>query len=715
MRRAPDLRIALALCLIFLTAQAPAPTAQKQDDHSGVISFLVASDIRQTADGSPGLIEIVDHAATLKSKPAFIVAVGNVTNSGLASEYSALDAGVKHAKELGITVYALPGSNDVSGLAEGKDRFTHTFGKMYQSFDLNSAHFILLDSTVALHSLGHLDKLELEWLDRDLKRTRLEAPIFVFLYHSVGQQSPADRPLDNEYELLSRLKGRNVAAIFCGGSGNDVMWNANGVALFSNRSARNGSVYHVSLSQLLVSVDRENLTVPGKPEHTASLATAPKSKGSQMKVVWDDPDNPYLERRRPAATLSPRAVSDNPDKEKAVYRIDSGPWKPLIKDRRDIWSETFATKEISIGIHTADILLTTSNDQRDSDELIFEVERDHLEPTRKWAIDLPDSIQSSPILAGDTVFVTCNDGKLYALNAQTGKRRWLFAAKAAIVASPILSNDVLYFGSADKTFYAVEALSGRIKWHMDTEGPILAAAACARGVVCFGTGSAVYGLDMETGVQRWNLPAAAPFESAAATDGDAFYLGDCSGTCWAFDATSGTERWHVKPAAKTLFSGISSPCVLNGSVYYAPGDGMLHCLDAVHGSETWAKQAPVGEDAILAASPEVCGTSIIVCGSGKLGTVYSFNGASGALQWHTDIGQTIEASGVRPAPNGLSLALMGVRGRCAVLNASKGNPLWGYELGPGNIFSTPAYDGSQLYTTTMDDDVQAINGPGVGK
>ena len=263
MRRAPDLRIALAFSLIALTAQAPVPSARKQDApiqdaHSGVISFLVAADIRQTADGGSGLAELVDHAAALKSKPAFIVAVGNVTDSGLSAEYGALDAGVKHAKDAGITVYALPGSRDVSGLAEGKERFSHTFGKMYQSFDLNSAHFILLDSTMALRGQGHLDKIELDWLDRDLKRTRQEAPIFVFLYHSVGQQSPAERPLDNDYDLLTKLKGRNVAAVFSGDADKDAMWNTNGITMFTERSAREGSVYHVALSQLLVGVDREN-------------------------------------------------------------------------------------------------------------------------------------------------------------------------------------------------------------------------------------------------------------------------------------------------------------------------------------------------------------------------------------------------------------------------------------------------------------------------
>ena len=385
MRRAPGLRIALAFSLIALT---PATLAQKQDEHSGLISFLVASGIQQGAESRSSIAELVDRAAALKVKPSFIVAVGDVTNTGSSTEYAALDLGMKHAKESGVTIYALPGSRDVSGVAEGKERFTRAFGKMYQSFDLNSAHFILLDSTVALRGLGHLDKTELDWLDRDLKRVRPEAPIFVFLYHSIGRQSPAERTLDNEFDLFSKLKGHNVVALFSGDAGKDAMWSTNDITMFTSRPVLEGSIYNVALSQLIVNVDRIDLSSPAaKPVHMATSPAATKIKGSQMRVIWDDPDIPYLERRRPAATLSPRVVADNPDKERAQYRIDSGPWKPLTKDRRDIWSETFPTKDISIGIHTADVWLTTSNDQRDEDELIFEVERDSKEATRKWAIN----------------------------------------------------------------------------------------------------------------------------------------------------------------------------------------------------------------------------------------------------------------------------------------------------------------------------------------
>ena len=54
---------------------------------------------------------------------------------------------------------------------------------------------------------------------------------------------------------------------------------------------------------------------------------------------------------------------------------------------------------------------------------------------------------------------------------------------------------------------------------------------------------------------------------------------------------------------------------------------------------------------------------------------------------------------------------MGLRGKCSILDTANGKKLWGYELGPGNIFSTPSYDGKTLYTVTMANDVQAINAP----
>jgi len=53
-----------------------------------------------------------------------------------------------------------------------------------------------------------------------------------------------------------------------------------------------------------------------------------------------------------------------------------------------------------------------------------------------------------------------------------------------------------------------------------------------------------------------------------------------------------------------------------------------------------------------------------------------------------------------------------VRGTVSVHNTQDGKVLWQYELGPGNIFATPEYDGETVYAATMANDVQGLNPPG---
>ena len=93
----------------------------------------------------------------------------------------------------------------------------------------------------------------------------------------------------------------------------------------------------------------------------------------------------------------------------------------MTKDARDIWRDVFPTKPISVGVHSAIVRLTTSNNVALTDELIFEVERSAQEPTRRWALDLDGPIQSSPQLLGDTLYVSALDGHCYALSTERGK------------------------------------------------------------------------------------------------------------------------------------------------------------------------------------------------------------------------------------------------------------------------------------------------------
>lgn len=93
----------------------------------------------------------------------------------------------------------------------------------------------------------------------------------------------------------------------------------------------------------------------------------------------------------------------------------------------------------------------------------------------KWAFAFPNAIQarSQPAIAGDTVFVGSQSGRVYALDAKAGCVRWTFRASAevrtAIVVSPWNAGDndarpQIFFGDILARAYAVDARSGELLW-----------------------------------------------------------------------------------------------------------------------------------------------------------------------------------------------------------------------------------------------------------
>ena len=62
---------------------------------------------------------------------------------------------------------------------------------------------------------------------------------------------------------------------------------------------------------------------------------------------------------------------------------------------------------------------------------------------------------SSLAIADGVVYVGSGDGRLYALDAETGQEKWRFKTDGAIVSSPAVAGGVVYFASTDGYLYAV--------------------------------------------------------------------------------------------------------------------------------------------------------------------------------------------------------------------------------------------------------------------
>jgi outer membrane protein assembly factor BamB len=91
---------------------------------------------------------------------------------------------------------------------------------------------------------------------------------------------------------------------------------------------------------------------------------------------------------------------------------------------------------------------------------------------RGWTFEAGSPIQSSPSVAGQTVYFGCWDGNVYAVDALTGELRWEYKPSklpapsrtvggnelsARIISSPWPGDDVIYVGCDDGYLYALEA------------------------------------------------------------------------------------------------------------------------------------------------------------------------------------------------------------------------------------------------------------------
>ncbi len=103
-----------------------------------------------------------------------------------------------------------------------------------------------------------------------------------------------------------------------------------------------------------------------------------------------------------------------------------------------------------------------------------------------WELKLGRRANSSPVLAGNTLFVGSDD-KLLAIDLQSHEKRWEFKTGGIITSSPAVVGTTVYVGSEDGHLYAVNAINGEKLWDISTGGRITSSPAIADGTVYIGS------------------------------------------------------------------------------------------------------------------------------------------------------------------------------------------------------------------------------------
>src|SRR5215469_8196432 len=88
----------------------------------------------------------------------------------------------------------------------------------------------------------------------------------------------------------------------------------------------------------------------------------------------------------------------------------------------------------------------------------------------KWKFPTGNRIVSSPVIQGKTIYFGSDDGNIYAVDAETGRQVWKRGTKGEVASTPAIANATLFALSYDGKLYAVNAETGAIKWKFATEG-----------------------------------------------------------------------------------------------------------------------------------------------------------------------------------------------------------------------------------------------------
>jgi predicted MPP superfamily phosphohydrolase len=131
-------------------------------------------------------------------KPAFVLMTGDLIKDALRVGEKEASAWYELYKseidKFSVPVFGIPGNHEIFGIERhsslvpvshplyGKKMYRHFLGPDYYSFNYGGVHFIGLN-TVDYHDLwyyGHIDSLQLRWLDRDLQSVNRQTPVVTF-------------------------------------------------------------------------------------------------------------------------------------------------------------------------------------------------------------------------------------------------------------------------------------------------------------------------------------------------------------------------------------------------------------------------------------------------------------------------------------------------------------------------------------------------------
>jgi len=207
-----------------------------------------------------------------------------------------------------------------------------------------------------------------------------------------------------------------------------------------------------------------------------------------------------------------------------------------------------------------------------------------------WSAPVRGEILSPPQSNGSVVVVQTNDGKLQGLDFATGALLWTYDSNIPVLtvrgtSSPIMHNDRVYAGFANGRVLALNANTGAILWEVRVAIP-QGRSEIERLVDIDGTmelaGSELYAasyqgnlvaIDVDTGTRMWQQKVSS-YSGVSQGFGNV-YVADEDGTLTAYLRSGEGPRWTQ---ADLAYRDLSRPTPVGSYVAVADFEGYVHVL-----------------------------------------------------------------------------------------------------------------------------------------
>lgn len=291
-----------------------------------------------------------------------------------------------------------------------------------------------------------------------------------------------------------------------------------------------------------------------------------------------------------------------------------------------------------------------------------------------WDNRIPALLSGGPAVGLNKVFIGSENGKIFALDAESGNLAWQATIKGEVITSPAIDSSVVVVNSASGVMKALNANDGQEVWKIEQDVPALtlrgiSAPVLASGGVLVGTGKGgvnVYLLD--TGQQGWTtevgeatgsteLERVIDVDSAPVVFGDKVYAVSSRGNLVAIELKSGRILW------KRQYSSYRQISIYRNTIFLTDVRGHVYAIDRVNGIERWSN--------LSLANRGVTGPAII----DNYIVVGDFEGY---LHW---------------------------------INQDTGEVVARHEVDSSGIHTTPTVVDNILYSQSRDGDLQAIETP----